>query len=229
MPHQLHPLPGPRQALPCLPWPAWVGPRLLPAPAASSAQGRVPHAAACRSDMSLGPPPPPRPACHLSIWAPAWAPPRPFLQAVGRVTGPQSWEPGGRGQSIHSPPPLPCPFSRLPSPRQYWTLAGAGTFLIAVSKCAQPPNRLHALSPHLQTSVHTHRLLSTQAQPALLTAPRHTATRSSTPSMSHPGSQPHQTHRTPTTYTGFHAVSRKYTQSKTVSSHTDQHSVTRHL
>ena len=104
MPHQLHPLPGPRQTLPCLPWPAWVGPRLLPAPAASSAQGRVPHAAGCRSGMSLAPPPPPRPACHLSIWATAWVPPSLLLQAVGRVTGSQEKEPTGKTLGKRSSP-----------------------------------------------------------------------------------------------------------------------------
>lgn len=55
--------------------------------------------------------------CHLSIWDPAWAPPSPFLQAVGRVPDPQSWGPAGeafwqdprsKGEPIQSlPPPSP--------------------------------------------------------------------------------------------------------------------------
>lgn len=189
MPHQLHPLPGPRQTLPCLPWPAWVGPRLLPAPAASSAQGRVPHAAGCRSGMSLAPPPSPRPACHLSIWATAWVPPSLLLQAVGRVTDPQSWEPGEgahwqdpweKDQSIHSlPPPPPAVPSSSPDRPLGRVIA------------------LQALSSHPQTSVCKHRLPSMQTQPALsephICSPAHKATQPPTPSLSHPAPQHHQT------------------------------------
>lgn len=54
-----------RQAQPCLPKPAWVGPCLLPEPAARSAQGRVPGAG-CHLGRSLAPPPPPGPATSAS-------------------------------------------------------------------------------------------------------------------------------------------------------------------
>lgn len=122
LPHQLYPLPGPRQTPP-LPALACLG-GAPPAPSASCqlSTGRVPHAAGCRSGMSLAPPPPPRPACHLNIWATAWVPPSLLLQAVGRATDHQSWEPGEgahwqdpreKEQSIGSLPPPPPTFLLL--------------------------------------------------------------------------------------------------------------------
>ena len=206
MPHQLHPLPGSRQTLPCLPWPAWVGPRLLPVPAASSAQGRVPHAAGCRSGMSLAPPPSPRSACHLSIWATAWVPPSLLLQAVGRATDPQSWEPGEgahwqnpreKEQTIRSLPPPPPAVPSSPD---------------------RPLGRvtaLQALSSYPQTSVCKHSLPSMQTQPALR------ATHTQPCTQSHPlpachTQRPNTTrHSKPPPHTGFHAVSVKYTQWET--------------
>ena len=228
MPHQLHPLPGPRQTLPCLPWPAWVGPRLLPAPAASSAQGRVPHAAGCRSGMSLAPPPPPRPACHLSIWATAWVPPSLLLQAVGRVTDPQSWEPGEgahwqdpreKEQSIGSLPPPPPPAVPSFSPDRPLGRVTA----------------LPALSPHPQTSVPTGSQACRHNQPFSqphIHSPARTAAQPPTPSLSYPVPQHHQTSKPPP-QTGFRAVSVKYAQWATVSlcmsSHSDLYSVPGHL
>lgn len=81
---------------PALPAPACLG-GAPPAPSASCQLSRG-HCALCYwlPLLHVAGPTPSSWACHLSIWDPAWAPPSPFLQAVGKVPAPQNRGPGGR-------------------------------------------------------------------------------------------------------------------------------------
>ena len=230
LPHQLHPLPGSRQTLPCLPRPARVGPCPLPAPAASSAWGRVPSGAGCGSGMLPAPPPPPRPATsasgpqpglHLAHFCRQWAG-RPIPSVGGQEEGPAGKTPGRRDSPWRASHHHPWPLLHLwtDPAHQCWVSTLIGDFLSALANPPRATTYAYCPLPHRHLALHTafpahtHDQRSSRCPTAR--SPAHTATQSCSPSTSQPVSQHHQAHKTLITHTGPRAVSVKRTQSQTV-------------